>query len=195
VAIVTLEDVREYADLGDTISEGRLQVIIDGVIARAERYCQRTFAAGTHTEYHRGGRDYITVRCPPWTSITTLEDGHPDAVRAISVASNVRSESDLKDAGEVRLWNGESEFTAGEESVKIIYAGGFEPTTNPTPADLKQALMEQAMLEYDHAARIGMASVGGDGANVTYRAHSSGFAAEVRAVLDGYRLWHRSVSG
>lgn len=195
MAIVTLEDVREYAELGDTISEGRLQVIIDSVIARAERYCERTFGAGTRTEYHRGGRAYITVRCPPWTGITTLEDGYPDTVRTISVASNVLAVAELQAAGEVRLWNGESEFAAGEESVKIVYAGGYEPTTNPTPADLKQALMDQVLLEYDHAARIGMASVGGDGASVTYRAHSSGFAPEVRATLDGYRQWHRSVTG
>lgn len=184
--LVTLEDVKEEGEISGAQLDGRILRRIDSVTASAEAYCMRTFALATHTEHHDiiSNPSFFYVNSPPWVSITTLTHNEQVAAVTIDADEDVIDETEYKDAGLIELFNGESVFYSGDASVKIVYSGGWDEET--FPADLKEALVSQILFELDHRERIGIASQSADGVSVSYD-EVSGFASQVKVVLDRYR--------
>jgi len=187
MAVITTSDVTNVGNINDPASTATIDLLIPGVQARAERYCQRKFDLATYTEWHDADdwQTFFTVNNPPIVAITTLTHNEPISPQVINQTNNVRQEADYKRRGEVRLYNSEGVYYAGPGSIKIVYTGGWSATT--CPGDLKLALIQQVLYELNHSERIGLQGLRGDGASADY-AERDGFAQQVADVLDGYRL-------
>jgi len=184
--LITLDDVKDEGGIAGAQLDARILRRIDSVTAKAEAYCMRMFELATRTEHHDivGNPSFFYVDNPPWVSITTLTHNEQVAAVTIDADDDVIDETEYKDAGKVQLFNGESVFYNGDASVKIVYSGGYDEAT--FPAGLKTALIDQILFEIDHRERIGIAAQAADGVSISYD-ESSGFASQVKMVLDRYR--------
>jgi hypothetical protein len=190
VAAITNEYVKTLGRITGTTYDSQITALIASVQAKAERYCGRKFESAAYTEWHDAaeGQAFFFVQNPPITAITTLTHNEPLSPQTINQTNNVRQEADYQHRGKVELHNGEGVYYAGSGSIKIVYTGGW--SDNTIPADLKQALAEQVLFEMNHAERVGLQNLRGDGAGADY-AERGGLAEQVAVVLDGYRLAHK----
>ena len=187
--LLSLSEVKEAGEIGTDSMDARLDRLIDTVQSAIERYCRRKLDSDTYTEHFdtQQGQAEVWVDNPPITSVTSVTDDNKFGERAIDVDDDVMDESEYLNRGEVRLWNSESAFTAGEGAVKVVYVGGYNEGT--IPDELKGAWIDEVLFRLNHPG-VGVSQQSADGAALTKNVRD-GFAAEVADVLDNYKLWHK----
>lgn len=158
--------------------------------AWAERYCGRTFASTTYTEYFSPGYDRrvrkyteLIPRQWPIISVTSIRE---DADRAFTAASTLLDAADYwNDDNRVYLFDDEGwvEFDAGMRTVQLVYVAGYATI----PQDVQRAaVMLTVKLFYDSdRQKQGIASESLGGTTITYVDEDMPKAA--KAILDLYR--------
>jgi len=182
MAVITRADVKTWGRITSDTYDDELDLLIASCQAKAETFCGRKFDLASYTEYFDtlSGQSAVWVKNFPIVSIQTIVDNQAEAPRTINHTAAVRDEAELLNMGCVQLWYSESVWTTGQVAVKIIYTGGY--STSSVPADLKKALWDLVLFEFNNRGRIGIQQAGGDGAYANYD-EKDGLPTQVRDAL------------
>jgi hypothetical protein len=150
--LVTLAQLRAYLkkQTADTADDSLLESIITRVSADIAKKCNRTFAAASITEYHKGnGKNELLVRNPPVNSVTSI---HVDSERAWGADTQIDS-GDIVISDEVPgLITLDDDYFDKEnyENVRIIYNGGY----TSIPDDIQRNCLRLCACDYLEASRL-----------------------------------------
>jgi len=133
--IVSLNIVKTHLGIGTTGLDSWLDKALASVTKKIETYCNRTFAATQHTEYHDGSgrKGFFFVKHPPIVAVASLnEDVNRDF--AAATAYGATSYITYSDEGIVELLDTSGDLTAslaptvfgkGQQNIQIVYTGGY----------------------------------------------------------------------
>jgi len=150
--LTTLANLRAFLkkQTADTSDNALLSSIITRVSADVAKRCNRTFQAGTVTEYYEGdGSCELLLRRAPVNSITSI---HIDSDREWSSDTAIDSDNIIISdtiEGLVTLNGDYFDKGLGIENVRVIYNGGY--TT--IPGDLERNALRLCAWDYLEASR------------------------------------------
>jgi hypothetical protein len=190
LALCTSAELKLYLDGMETPS--KYDTLIDNIInstsSRFEKFCDREFedSESDVTEYHDGDGsiDFIVVRRPPITSITSLHDDPDRGYNADDLIAST-DYTYYSTSGIVKL-DGVT-FLEGIKNIKIVYQGGY--TTSTIPDDLNMACIMQSAFIFKMREKIGLTSISGEGGSVSVYQPMK-LLPEVNDVLSTYKI-HR----
>lgn len=181
-SLLTLTEVKSY--MGDTGAEyeDRYKRLINAVSHTFNRETNRLLKEREITEYRDGdGGTVIDVRQYPLTSDTTSIDIRIDTDRAYSTGDRVGSTSIAlyEDIGRVAVRN--KSFTAGEQSVRIVYRAGYTldssgttsgsatASTGTLPYDLQYSALDMVryLLNRETDNLVGIRTLAAEGRSIT----------------------------
>ena len=193
MSLVDLRMFCNWLDLDeDNVNSTLVDMVTDTAQALCEHYCDRKFDNGTFTEYHDitdTRTSFIYVRNPPIISVTSLTDDAQD-----STPDTIDSDEYILSAtaGKIQLDNTNQSFptvypgyfTRGDQSVCVVYVGGYTAVT--APAGLRLAVLQQAAFFWNNRDQIGIAASSVDGESVTPETAGM-IPGQVRMLLGPYR--------
>lgn len=190
--VATPEYVADYLNIDGNEARPLLTRLCEAVNVQIADYCGRVFEKHRHTEYHDipyAGTGEVFVRNPPLSVLYSVTDDANTPVitsgrgnRSITTAANVEllpAQAPLF----IRLVNNESAFTVGSQTVKIVYAGGYEE--DAIPADLQLAGAMMVAVLWEGAEPLARASQNIDGEQIVWRGEALPLPAQI--ILDKYR--------
>lgn len=189
MSIVTVEEFCDWTEVDeDAVAASVVELIIDAAQDLVEQYCGREFEQDTFTEYHDladKSTNFIYVENPPINSITSLQyEAQDDSPETVDADDRITDSS----AGKITLYEDESYFSrgdaAGEQSVKVVYSGGYSAADMPAP--VRMATLLAAQFWWDHRDEIGLVRENMDGQNVEVD-WSGLIPAGARSLLAPYR--------
>lgn len=177
MSLAPLADLKTYLGITVSTADAELQRMLDVASAMAERYTERSFAAGARTEKRSGeGSDFLLLKDSPVLTITTL------TIDTVAVpASDGTTAGYLFDDYSVFLRNYQNGFTIGRRNITIVYTAGYATI----PADVQQAVIEIASQAFREKEWVGFQSKSLAGETVSFL--RNGFPDSAKTVLDSYR--------
>lgn len=195
--ICTLDDIKHRLGISDsdTDHDELLNTIIAGIEGIFDNYTRRKLiqTAADVTEYYTGDCEYLKLLRYPVISITSVKeswDYNFDDTDALTEDTDYRI---LNSGRTGMLFRAYGSWLKREDSIQIVYRGGYAPAgTSPAadetalPAEIREAAIEQASFLYKRKDDIGLTSVSYDGGSI------SKFAAikplpQVAQILDSYK--------
>lgn len=140
--------------LADQLSDqgpagGCPQLVIDDVCRRLAAYTGRIDwgpSSVVRTEYHNGGSRFVFPDYWPILSVTSIHDDVDHVFDAGSLVDSTDYVLSTREDGAIMFENYRT--TLGDESIKLIYAGGYASETDAAiPAQLKLAAYLQCRYE------------------------------------------------
>ena len=184
--VLTLAEMKAELGLTDTRDDAVLTRWMEGLQARFDAYCERTFERGVNVEEtHHGGETAIYLRRFPVETISAVYvDG------AAVAADDYRAS---KHRGVLRYGGAQPvAWPGGNESIRVVFTGGYVPAgTNagatqwPMPENVRRAFTIQAGFEWRNRANLGKASMSAGGQSVSLA--EAKLLPEVREIIDGMR--------
>ena len=183
MSIISIAEFCDAAQIDQAVASNVLLGIVVGAAQeRIEAYCGRIFETATFTEYHDIGdatTRHIYVQNPPITSVTSLQyDAQSDDPETVDSSDYITDTS----SGKVTLYDGY--FGRGEQSVKVVYVGGYAAADMPDVVKLGVILLAQHYWNVPEA--IGRTSESVDGLSQNFETYSD-IPAGIRSLLAPYR--------
>jgi len=178
----------------DTTNDALLTNAIKAVSARFDRQCNRTFARTVDVNFEFPPTDMeVTVPCYPIETVTRFEIKTSEAlgwVPQTSVDFIIRRHCVISLASAI------TPQPPAFAVARVIYTGGYVlpgaeifPGQNPLPAELEQAVVEQAVFWFQNRDRLGLTRIWDY--HSTYRQFADlDLLTGVRAVLEGFTRWN-----
>ena len=187
--LVEMSKLAEYLQLAKSSSESDpvLVAMNEAISAFIERYCDRTFANTSYTEYYdivEHGQDELVLNQWPVTNATA------DACKVYSISwadgSETATELDKNEDYWIYADEGIIKFAAdrwqGKKRIKAVYQAGY--TT--VPLDIQQVVMQWCGRRWVERKHIGKGSDSTPaGGSVSY--NQPDLTTEELMVLDAYR--------
>lgn len=189
MSIISVAEFCDAAQIDQAVASNVLLGIVVGAAQeRIEAYCNRTFETATFTEYHDIGdatTRHIYVQNPPITSVTSLQyDAQSDDPETVDSSDYITDTS----SGKITLYNDEGYFGrgggGGEQSIKVVYVGGYAAADMPDVVKLATILLAQHYWNVPEA--IGRTSESVDGISQNFETYSD-IPVGIRSLLAPYR--------
>ena len=177
--------------LADTSKDAKLEKILKGASAYAERQCSRSFGVAVHTEKHDGD-DSVDLQLRQFPIADENSGGESGIVVTIDGETidldaeiEARQASVDRGAGIVTRDRG---FAEGNQNVEVTYTAGYvlpsdesdaEPQT--LPEDLELAVLRLAARVYERSTAEGATNVNAGSFSVAYAKEMD---PEIHATLD-----------
>lgn len=175
----------------DVADDTLLTNFIKHATARFDRECNRTFARGSGITGEFGGDDTeLRVSRFPVESVTSfhLKSNETDGWELQSDVEHV-----IRRACVISL---PTALGTWQQQLRVTYTGGYVlPGTTPAagqtalPDDIEQSCAEQCVYWYQNRDRLGLVSVGGEGASVQQFAQLD-LLPHVKAALSKHHRWN-----
>lgn len=141
LALVTLQDAKDWIGESTSDYDTEIEIIINGVSAMFREHTHRNLIAQDRTVYLDGkGDDTIMAPDYPINSITNI---YSDADHEFGSGTEITEYSFYED-GEIILDS--SETDEGRKTVKLSFNAGYE--RSELPADIKKAALMQIKYAY-----------------------------------------------
>ncbi len=178
--LVTVDDVKLFMEKVDSDQDDLIELIIDSVSARIEKYLNRYLLKQQYTEYFDGGYKTYFLHALPI-----------DTTKPINVyVSNVEKIVDIdvfvySDIGAIKF---PQDTETGVKNIKAVYTGGYESMIDVVlvPNDLKYACLLQSVSDFRNRDNLGIGNITlPDG---SMRIIQDTFLPQVKNILNQYRL-------
>ena len=185
-SLLTLAELKVYFGLStgaSTTYDRSFKTLINDVSWQFNSYTNRHLKSREITEYRDGtGTDTIFTNEFPIVSASTSIDIRVDTDRGYSTGDKIGSTSIVIYSTEGKITIEDDTFDAGEQSVKIVYEGGY----STIPWDLRRAAREmcRVLWEREKNNSVGRRSESYEGASITYE---PSMPWSVKDTLDKYR--------
>jgi hypothetical protein len=209
MALITLSEVKDFLRISSTNQDNEININIIFVSAAIESYCGRTFASGSVTEIHDGGKSSIFVNKLPLNNVSYIAEysgteyvkliasNLPQGERPNTVANTnaVVGVSWDKDTGEVTRFVGSTSghapldvtypsiFANYDRGVKITYNGGYDTT----PSDIK--LAAASWIKILLKGEQGASTISFSGHSKSSEDSSGGLPSHIKRLLDLYKIY------
>ncbi len=170
--------------LTQSLHDGLLEMLINGVSAMFEVYCRRVFQQASFTEYHNGrGKVVLFVGNPPIASSPAVEIWD-DLERVWGSGTLIDPSQYTIDESEMFIQMDGRTLKDGYKNVKITYTGGYLTI----PGDLELACIEQVALKFREATEknLGVTARGFADGSVSFNWRE--ILPQIKMILDGYRI-------
>lgn len=196
--LTTLDAVKRFLE-GDVESwdaawDDIISDLIAGVSARAEHECNRDFAKIARTEQHDGSNRFLYLKSTPIASIASIK---------WSIYWDFTNQFLLIDPGGYKFnpvtgmvqFMGGIEWYPGEQSLQVVYTGGYDPApalTPPTgyvpiPGHLEEAIRFQVVYEFRRRKDLGLQSISFPDGSIQIN-NKDPWLPKVKAVLDDFHF-------
>ncbi len=183
--LTSTAQVKAYLSLGEGGDDALLDMIVDGISARMESYCGRTFPSTNRVEFQtpNGSSADLVLDHGPINEIkSATQSGTSTAIASGDLRFLDRTLTLLSSSAPIR-W-------AGGIEVTIDYWAGFK---DAIPADLVLAATSQCAFEFQQSSpgqdRLGVVSTTPqEGESDSFAVHD--WLPGVRATLDSYRRFN-----
>lgn len=178
--LVTVDDVKLFMEKVDSDQDDLIELIIDSVSARIERYLNRYLLKQQYTEYFDGGYKTYFLHAPPI-----------DTTKPINIyVSNTEQvlDSDVFVYEGIGALKFKYDTEVGVKNVKVVYTGGYESMDDVilVPNDLKYACLLQSVSDFKNRDTLGIGNITlPDG---SMRIIQDTFLPQVKNILNQYRL-------
>ncbi len=193
--VCTTDDVKMRLAISDSDYDTMIAAIIAGLTGRFDAFCGRTLlqTSSDVTEYYTGLSQYLQLNRYPVISITSIKEARD---RDFDNATALTAEEDY---WPMSLGKNGILFREGvwwppkPDSIQVIYRGGFaaagdEPGSSEIalPAEIREAAIKQAAMEFKRRDDIALSGVGFDGGSMT-KFQPMKLLPDVEDVLKQYR--------
>lgn len=183
MALCTLSEAKEYADITTTTNDTLLTNLISRVSTEIETYCDRIFSSASYIDYHDGsGNDKLyTDHYPIITGegVEVWDDTEWDWETTDLIDSN-----DYMIIDDRGIFLQSSIFVDGTKNVKVSYTAGYDTI----PTDLTQVCIEEVIHTFKRRKHIDVANKNLPDGTVTYIIDS--FLPKTLVILNHYkRVW------
>jgi hypothetical protein len=184
IDLITLEEVKNYADIKSTNQDAQINLIIPSVSQFIKTYCGRTFVDYVNEEkieVKHGGTDSLFLDEPPVITVTSVEysSDYGKTYAALTEFTDYVIDPEAN-----AILSTSETFPRLLNGYRITYTGGFETL----PDDIKIAALDLSVyyLRNDMAIK----SQGGLGRNTVAIEYvtSVNLPAHIRRVLDLHRV-------
>jgi hypothetical protein len=152
--LITAAEVAAADPAFAELSADRQSSLVTAVSRKIERYCRRTFALASYTEYHSGtGTSLLFLKHRPVTAITSVTVNGVAVTNTANDAWTLDGEAGILTRGDGR---GDPAFAIpwpiGTRNIVVVLTGGFDPI----PDDVKEACLAEIRYLYDTARVSGV---------------------------------------
>lgn len=186
MALVTLQEYKDYYDINSTDKDTRLQLIVDLVSDLVESYCGRVILSATYTDKKKEIiRTSIFLDNFPLTDVATVK--YYSIVTGDLVTADTSDYIVYEDEGIIEFINGA--VIAAFDSVRtknseVTYTGGYATT----PADLKLAIFD-LITYYNKREQSPQRSFNNQTVDTSKSFSGSEMPAHIKRVLALYRIY------
>jgi hypothetical protein len=187
--LFTLAELKSFLNYPDTSKDDELSRVVDAVSWFVNSFTGRKLLARDLTEYYDGdGTNKLYVDNYPINSSSSEIEVYvsTDVPRDYSAGNKVDADNILiyDDEGLIVVLN--TFFSAGAQTVKVVYNGGY----STVPHDLKDACLQVASMLWkrEKGSLHGLTTVSFQNGSATYEIEKA-MPASARLILEDYRRY------
>lgn len=164
--MATLVEIKDELGIKDTQDNQALTRLAEGIQARFDSYCHRSFGHAVDVEeVHDGGVAAIELKHWPVETVTSV---HCSDARLWTAATLVEAGDYFinKQRGLLVYATGMRRWLYGVENIRVVYTGGY--TAETVPEDLKRAFRMQLAFEWRNRTTMGVTSMSANGMSAQF---------------------------